>query len=728
MTDLSGLTDDQLNALLAGQGTVPPPAPAAALPGQLSDPAHPLASAMAADAPANSGADITQLSDQQLNALLATQPTPQMQGWKREVALPASAAAKGALTSLGGPADAVALYDKYVGVPTNKAVAWAVKHVAPGLVTDEEPAPAVGFDNPWSSSSLLNTGRTLGLVDRPDLTPQGLREEYESAAAQGTGAALPYALTGGVGGLTRTLAGGAGAGIGAHGAEDLAPAHPLAAALLGAGTGMLAGGGAYDVAARGTNLVRGEVSPLVEAYHRMQVEPQLVGDVSQRPFWQQYSAYLAKAPGSAGTMEHAADEAVGQFGDAVDRVASGVGTAQTGQQAGQALQDAARDWYNTRWPQAETAAWEPVNSAIPKTADVPLTNYEQALNQVTAQAGRLTGSANVLLPQKAQALLDDLHASLTPATPTAPGFFTTLRSPTTPALQPATWAEAQRLRSLIGEARGVPEISQSLGTQNLNRMYAALSEDMRGTARAAGVEDEFDAANRFSTAGHAFMENTLSKIISSPRNPLQESIAPAQAADNVLNGGDRTLLDVRAHLPQGADELAAWKLRDAGLALPGRQNAAGTQISPTTFATDMAKLEQQAPHGYDALFQDVRPEIGDLRSISQSMRETSARVNTSGTGPHNEFAGMLPRAFVGAEIGDRLFGVPGAAVGAGVGAFGPPVLNRAGAAAMTSRPLARYMSTPIAPWTARQALISTLEPAYAEADGRTLPPPTPANR
>jgi hypothetical protein len=681
--DLSQLSDADLLAAHAGVSAAPPVGVSPPLVGASPD----LAGSAAMGSPLQS------MSDDELMQHYANS-TPQIEGVAREVALPASGVAKGALAAIGLPGSAVKgainLYSNFIGAPLQN------------LLTGKQDAPVFSGDNPWTSQAFQDTGRKAGIVDRPDLAPQNTRERYESAAAEGVGGALPFAGLGGLAAVPSAIAQGAGAGAGAHLATEVAPDHPILATLVGGALGGKAGGATLATATRAANAARGVSTPLVEAYDRLGITPSLAGDVSQNAGMRSLQAFASKAPGGAGRMEEAGTRAVNQFGDAVDRTAADIGASRDAIQAGTAAQREARNWIENVFPQRQAQAWAPVNRAVAPDAHVHLDSYQNALQGINGELGALQRSGGAFLGDRAQRLLADLNADL-------------------PHGAPAYRTEAQRLRAAVGEARGIPVISQSIGDARLARLYGALSSDMRTTARAYGAGDAFDAANATSTAGHAFRENVLSKIIKSS-NPAQESVTPTQATNNLLASDGTTLGALRAEMPDAANELAAYKLRDMALATPGRQNAGNTTTAPGTFLTDLNHLRQSRPGAEEALFPNPehRTAINDLAAVADSMKQTALRVNNSNTGAHNQMAALVglseavPAAFGGYELG----GLPGAVAGGVGGALLPFAAGNIASRVTSSPAFSRFMATPV---PERSALLSTIL-----RSGGTYPAVSPA--
>ncbi len=174
-----------------------------------------------------------------------TMPPDQMTGWQRELALPASNVARGLVSTLGAPGDVVRgvgylagqraqeqlapdpLTAAGAGPLANRNALMVTPTQGPQIVTpqmlaaspDKPNVPAPSLHNPLDTESLLSYPPIAAVANRPDLQPQTPREKLEAAGAQGVGAAIPMLATGGAAGLpgaARTLAQGAGGGVGGY--------------------------------------------------------------------------------------------------------------------------------------------------------------------------------------------------------------------------------------------------------------------------------------------------------------------------------------------------------------------------------------------------------------------------------------------------------------------------------------------------------------------------------
>ena len=498
-----------------------------------------------------------------------------------------------------------ALYEDFANQPGTKAI-QAIQPIAE-TITQAQP----GSLDPYNVKGTTPAERLVGNV------------------VEGAGTA--YALSPG-GGVAAPIVGGTATAGGQIAAANVSPPFKPGAELVGNVIGAKLGSAGTTAGTKLFSAATGAKTPVAAAYDELGIDKTLLGDVSGNALARQVQAYGSKSPFGASVVHPVEQKVVGQFNNAVEDTATRLGRSTSEQTAGEALQREARNWKDVLFPQRQAQAWTPVDQLL-GTETVAPSNYRGALTSLTNKLAGLPDTAKVLVPQRVWDMLDAINKDV-------------------PAGQAMTWQQAQSLRSAIGQVMGVPEIVQSVGKDQLTRAYGGISEDMRATAtavdarnaaapRPAGTAappsalDAFNAANKVSTDGHAFIDNVLSKIIRS-NNPAQETITGEGAARSVLGSGDTTLEAIRRELPSGANELAAFKLRDMALATPGAAGRTGTETSVGTFLTDLNRLRQQSPAGFRALFSDpvVARRIEALATVADTMKETARRANTSGTGPY----------------------------------------------------------------------------------------------
>lgn len=591
----------------------------------------------------------------------------QMQGALRYPAMAASALAKGALTGVGAVGDLQGMMQNAVN-PYADAVARMMGATPP---TQPMRPPTM------SSANLTQAGRELGAVDRPNLQPQNAGERYLSSGAEGVGSMMPFALAGPggvIGNAIRGVVQGGSAGLGGQAGADLVPSYPGVGRAIGSIAGLAGSGAALGIGGRIANATQGASSPTLDAYRSLGIDPSLAGDVTGNKFLQMAQATAAKTPFGAGPIHTASEKAIDQWGGALEDTAASLGASKTLQGAGDALQGESKNWLS-QWKQASQQAWQAVDKEIPANTPVPATNYAQTLNAVRSQMPGAPATAKTLQPALSQSLLDNLIDD------TKSG--------------PLSWQDMRGIRTRIGEMISDPKLVGDTGYTDLKRIYGALSDDLSSAVQAQGPNAvaAFDNASAITRNGHSFVENVLSRILKG------DQISPEKAAATVLNtapNGGTLLGAIRQEMPQAADELAAYKLRDMGAATAGQQNATATRLSPGTFVTDKAKLSQQA---HDALFGSnpaLAQRIQDLATVGDSMKQTAKFLNTSNTGTHN----MMTHVLGGAGAGFAAGGVPGALYGA----LGVPATEWLTAKGVTSPAVSRLMTAPsgqTVPWALR---------------------------
>lgn len=608
-----------------------------------------------------------------------TLDVPQISGFYRAPAMIGSNLAKGALEGAGSIGDLQDLIQRGVD-PLADALSRAL-----GIAPASKPTPSA-----LSSSNLLTAARYVGAVDRPDLAPNGQGEKTIAAAAEGAGSTLPFlplASGGWLASGARGLAQGATAGVGGETAAELVPAHPDIARAVGGLAGAYGSGKMLNAGNRVAGAVMGNSTPTLDAYRNLGIDPTLAGDVTGSPTLQMMQSYAAKAPGGAARVHAASAAAVDQWGRALEDTAANLGNATTAQQAGEALQGETKNWLN-QFKADSQQAWNGVDAQIPQSTPVPTPNYKATLSAVRQQMPGAPATAGTLQP----GISRDLLQSLT---------YDTVRGP-------ISWQDAKGIRTRIGEMISDPKLVGDTGYTDLKRIYGALSDDMGAAAAAQGPQAQtaFDQANALTRNGHGFIENVLSRLLKG------NQISPEQAANAALNSapsGGTLLGEIRQQMPQAADELAAYKLRDMGLANAGQQNAAASRVSPSTFLTDRAKL---SPEALNALFADpvAAQRLQDLSTVGDSMKSTERFLNTSNTGTHAAtghamagFASAVPAAIEGYHLG----GIPGAAGSLGAAIAAPYVPSFLAGRLTTSPALTRLLAAPPAVPPQSSSLLST---------------------
>jgi hypothetical protein len=624
-------------------------------------------------------------------------PAKQMEGYGRLPLIAGSEAAKGAAQSVGMLGDLQGFLQRLMGggrtIDPAQSFAGALlnptRPVPPEMFPGTDPAnlPAYATANSQMQSPLPKpmlgsealTGylKDAGITDVPSLQPQNATERYVAAGARGAGGAVPFIPLGAGGAIAKTIAGltqGVGAGIGGEAAANAFPAHPDIARAAGALTGVYGAGKLLNAANRIGGIVSGATTPTVDAYKALNIDRTLAGDVTGSPFMQMLQTFASKSQGGAGRVLDASEKATGQWGRAVEDVASNLGTSQTQQQAGKVLETEGNTWLK-QFRDNATKAENDAAVFIPASTPAPPTNYATTLNDVRNSMPGMPSTAAAIEPSLTRNLLEGLIKDAPLGTP--------------------TWSDLRALRTRIGQKLEEPQLVGDTNYTDLKRLYKALTDDLDAVATAQGPQAKaaFDNAVAVTRNGHQFIENHLSNLI----GPTIKSSEAAANAFSGARGGGETLQAIRQEMPAAADELAAWKLRDMSLATAGKQGSAGTQLSPTTFLTDRNNLSTEA---HDALFGAdpyTAQRVAQLSTVADSMKKTQQFLNTSGTGTHLGTAENLV-ALLGAPAaayqGYQEGGIGGAAAGLAGGLIWPFLPGYAAGRLTTSPRLTGLLAAP----------------------------------
>lgn len=236
-------------------------------------------------------------------------------------------------------------------------------------------------------------------------------------------------------------------------------------------------------------------------------------------------------------------------GDRVEGLAKQLGQATTHQQAGEALQENARDWLTHILPAKVSNAWAPVDAAVAPGTGTPLANFDSTVRSMSRQGGALKPLLDAIgptLPDKLKKIID---------TKTLMGL----------GIAP-TWEEAQQLRNTIGDAMANPKVLRDTSEKQLAALYASLTKDMKSAAAGQGAGDLFDQANAESSRLYNIASGPMARIVKSAKptsaDPTPESVAKRLLSAGKTGGTD--LQTLREQMPWAVDNLAAAHLRAEG--------------------------------------------------------------------------------------------------------------------------------------------------------------------
>ncbi len=550
---------------------------------------------------------------------------PQYEGILRKPAMAAQALAQGAAQFAGIPGDVEYLLDS------------GVNALRGGVSKEEEAA---------QRKTGLPTGNDLirGFhLQGEALEPTTPVERYGSAAIKAVpmigatiasgGAAVPMIAAGEAGAL---------AGEGAH---DLLPdsrwAPVVASLLAGLGVGGVTRQVGNTLNARAVNRAVGTAGDNVNTAGNALEEAKEAARLGKFDLATgMKNIREASSKEFAWMRDHifgARDAIHSKVGEGVEELAKLHGPAASLQEAGHGLQEAARGWLTRTLPKRLEETWTPVNTRIPPDTQLKLDSFTNALDDITTSSGKLEPLTELLkpgLPAKLRERLKSIN-NLTELADLQPGSF--------------AWKDVQKLRTSLGEAMSNPVVLKDVGQQNLSKLYATLTADMRAAAKAQGDDavKMFDEANRTSVGLYDTAEGPISRLVAgakaSSSDPLPEKVANALLAGGKLGASDLAVL--RREFPEALDNLTAAHMRTN---FPGwgklSPEARASLVPDEARANSIARLVQDREAAAQAAAQGVKMAQTQHQANVAAAREAERTGNFNSAGAVKSSAKALAEA------------------------------------------------------------------------------------
>lgn len=609
-------------------------------------------------------------------------PAPQPQipsGAYRDAVISGSAAAKGLANFAGLPGDTVDALNSYIAGPTERALSTLGSLVGPSWGT---PQPLNFGQADPQDQNIFPTSQQIGaplqaagIINRPDAVPQDTFEKYLDKGMQGVGGNLPLAaISGGVAPAMRMASQGLFSGLGDQLASQFMPDSKTAQLLASVG-GSMAGGGVSNLAEKTANAITNDTSPVIKAYQEAGVTPRMVGDVSGSPTMKT----LQNIGGNQG-----AQQTLDEFGQSVDGLANSMGTSHTLQEAGQIVQDHAKDWL-ANFKDQSSQMHNAVADAIGNDTQVPIGNLQSTIARIKG-AGSNNDALKSFLSSGLSDDVDNIVSKANKGIPQSEAFPNAQNTPT------LSFSDVKQLRSRVGEYLENPSLMADAAGSQAKQVYAALSKDMTNAAFMSPNPKALpmlQQANAYTAQGHNFIDNVLSPILS--KDP---SAAASQLLSSGTKGGE-TLQALRQNMPDATNELAAVSLRRASAGQSS--GAAGNAVSPSRWLSNYDPTRRLSPEGFQALYPDAatQSKMSALDTVAQNMRDTEKYANHSGTAGHAAAYAAVPAAIEGGVQGYHMAGIPGAMVGAAAAGISPFAIKPLAAAITNNKNIARFMSSPI---------------------------------
>lgn len=217
-----------------------------------------------------------------------------------------------------------------------------------------------------------------------------------------------------------------------------------------------------------------------------------------------------------------------------------------------------------------------------------------------------------------------------------------------------SWQDMKRFRSAVGEMVGEARFSDDTTRKQLQRLYAALSDDMEATARAQGPKayQAFRRANTYWRAREQRIDNVLTPILGDANDKGPQAIFEGIERMAGQKGGDALKLGqaMRSMPPDEAATVRATIIDRLGRANPSAQDPNGELFSPETFLTQWNKM---SPRAKAVLFHDpkLRAGLDDLAKVAHGVRQSNRYANVSQTGGAVNLIALLASGPAGFKLG-----------------------------------------------------------------------------
>lgn len=217
----------------------------------------------------------------------------------------------------------------------------------------------------------------------------------------------------------------------------------------------------------------------------------------------------------------------------------------------------------------------------------------------------------------------------------------------------------KKLRTLVGQEITDHSLASTVPRSKWKALYAALSDDLTGAAKATGNADAIkavDRANAYTKAGHDRIDAVLDKVQS--RGLPEEIYKAATNLSDMQAGASKIGTIMKSLTPEERDVVKSAFIRRMGTAKPGVQSAEGGIFSSQTFLT---QWNQMSPQAKAVMFSGK--EGNSLRENLDAVAQASSRIkdgskvfaNPSGTTPaaaQMGLAGAVGGAAVAAASGN----------------------------------------------------------------------------
>mgnify|MGYP003117690850 CR=1 FL=1 len=368
-------------------------------------------------------------------------------------------------------------------------------------------------------------------------------------------------------------------------------------------------------------------APTVKAVTAGRVKPRQVGEVTKRMEAAEAAerlglesnlgmmgrgqalveAGLEANPITGGIITKSKQKIVDRAQDVATSVANKVGTIKTMEEAGGDLKQGA-ELFKTRFRDTQEALYKKVDRLIPPETPVVTTKTNELFAELSAAGSGSKAIQNFMGYSDFNSILKDLQKGV-------------------------DYRTLKELRTRFGESLKNPagEISRTIGQQNVNKIYKALTQDMKAAAAAKGDNalKAWQTANDYTSKKMDIMDDTLKDIFKADTNQAAYNAVTRTLIEGGAKQSTSKLAQIKKALPKDEfGNFTATMINELGNPAAGTK-ATGTDFSIQTFSRNLEKMQ---PDAKKVLFGDVAEELEELNNILKRANLAGLEKNFSGTG------------------------------------------------------------------------------------------------
>lgn len=214
----------------------------------------------------------------------------------------------------------------------------------------------------------------------------------------------------------------------------------------------------------------------------------------------------------------------------------------------------------------------------------------------------------------------------------------------------AAYSELKTLRSQIGRKLGSNELVSDIPRAELKQLYGAITQDIKAIAFEKGAAKEFTRANKFTSAGHARIDDFVERIANKvDLDKVFNVVVKGGEGSQVINSFKRSLK------PEEWEAVASNVIRRLGKPTDSQNVVGGEGFSINSFVTQWNKLgpAKKALFSGSNKLNEYQANLDRIAKSAQRFKDdTVAQANPSGSGVFAANVGAGGGAVVAAASGN----------------------------------------------------------------------------